>query len=324
MAKAATNNNQNSFEEHLWDTANKLRGNGSSSEYKHVVLSLIFLKFASDKFEYRRQELIDEGQELYIDMVEFYTMKNVFYLPEESRWSYLKENAKQDDLAKEDIAKIADTYHSWKAPQPPEGGVKLPSALHSSNPALYETLSERAKDMRANSTDAEKALWELLRNKKMGVKFRQQHIRSKFIVDLCCLEKKIIIEVDGEIHKKHIAEDQQRTSILEKEGYRVVRFTNNEVLKKIRQELKKSPLGDLGAYEDIAGYCKSATFEEIKKHNFVLTPGRYVGAEEIEDDGIPFETKMCELSKTLYEQMRTSQELDEVIKSNLKGVGYGE
>jgi type I restriction enzyme M protein len=62
-------------------------------------LSLIFLKFASDKFNERRQELIKEGKEKYIDMETFYTMKNVFFLPEESRWSYIQANAKQDDLA---------------------------------------------------------------------------------------------------------------------------------------------------------------------------------------------------------------------------------
>ena len=88
-----------SFEEALWDTANKLRGKVESSEYKHIVLSLIFLKFSSDRFEARRQELIEEGKEQYLDMVEFYTMKNVFYLPEVSRWSTIQANAKQDDLA---------------------------------------------------------------------------------------------------------------------------------------------------------------------------------------------------------------------------------
>jgi len=91
--------NSKSIEETLWDSANKLRGTVEPSEYKHVVLGLIFLKFASDKFEERRKELIVEGKEKYIDMVEFYTMKNVFYLPEISRWSYLIENAKQDDIA---------------------------------------------------------------------------------------------------------------------------------------------------------------------------------------------------------------------------------
>jgi type I restriction enzyme M protein len=97
MAKKQTK--QKSIEETLWDSANKLRGSVESSEYKHVVLGLIFLKFASDKFEERRQELIAEGKDKYLEMVEFYTMKNVFYLPELSRWNYLMENAKQADIA---------------------------------------------------------------------------------------------------------------------------------------------------------------------------------------------------------------------------------
>jgi len=99
MAKSTNSKNQKSFEETLWDSANKLRGSVEPSEYKHVVLSLIFLKFASDKFEERRQELIVAGQKDYVDMVEFYTMKNVFYLPEEARWSYIKKHAKQNDIA---------------------------------------------------------------------------------------------------------------------------------------------------------------------------------------------------------------------------------
>lgn len=90
---------QKSMEETLWDSANKLRGSVEPSEYKHVVLSLIFLKFISDTFEERRKELIEEGKEAYIDMVEFYAMKNVFYLPPESRWSFIKQHAKQDDIA---------------------------------------------------------------------------------------------------------------------------------------------------------------------------------------------------------------------------------
>lgn len=84
MAKKAASKKQKSFEQTLWDTADKLRGSVESSEYKHVVLSLIFLKFVSDKFEERRQALIDEGQEAYVDMVEFYAMKNVFYLCKQS------------------------------------------------------------------------------------------------------------------------------------------------------------------------------------------------------------------------------------------------
>ena len=88
-----------SIEESLWQACDKLRGSVESSEYKHVVLGLIFLKFASDKFEERREELIEEGQEKYVEMKDFYNMKNVFFLNETSRWNYIKTNAKQDDLA---------------------------------------------------------------------------------------------------------------------------------------------------------------------------------------------------------------------------------
>ena len=80
-------------------SANKLRGSVEPSEYKHVVLGLIFLKFASDKFEHRREELIREGKEKYLEMKEFYNMKNIFFLPEISRWSYIIENSKQNDIA---------------------------------------------------------------------------------------------------------------------------------------------------------------------------------------------------------------------------------
>ena len=76
------------------------------------------------------------------------------------------------------------------------------------------------------------------------------------------------------------------------------------------------------AYADVAGYCKSATLEDMRKHDYVLTPGRYVGAAALEDDGIPFETKMTEMSQTLYRQMEESEKLDEVIRQNLNSLGY--
>ena len=97
MAKIAKQTK--STEEILWDSANKLRGTVESSEYKHVVLGLIFLKFASDKFEERRREIIAEGKDKYLEMKEFYNMKNIFFLPEESRWSTIIKNSKQNDIA---------------------------------------------------------------------------------------------------------------------------------------------------------------------------------------------------------------------------------
>ena len=70
MAKKSNNKKTKSIEESLWDPANKLKGSVEPSEYKHVVLGLIFLKFASDKFEELRKELIEEGKEKYMEMKE--------------------------------------------------------------------------------------------------------------------------------------------------------------------------------------------------------------------------------------------------------------
>ncbi|WP_297004055.1 N-6 DNA methylase, partial [Thalassolituus sp. UBA6592] len=78
------------------------------------------------------------------------------------------------------------------------------------------------------------------------------------------------------------------------------------------------------SYTDIPGFCRSASLDDIKANDYVLTPGRYVGAAEIEDDGELFEEKMQQLTQTLFQQMRDAQELDAVIKQNLKGLGYGE
>lgn len=102
---------------------------------------------------------------------------------------------------------------------------------------------------------------------------------------------------------------------------RVHREFTDEDIKKISNtyiEWKK----EKGNYKDEKGFCKSANLEEIEKNNWVLTPGRYVGIPDEEDDGIPFEEKMEKLSKELKEQMEGSKVLDEKIKKSLKEVGF--
>ena len=98
MAKQAKPKKTKSMEAALWESCNKLRGSVEPAEYKHVVLSLIFLKYAGDRFEQRKEELIEQGLQDYISQVEFYTAENVFYLPPTCRWSYIMENAKQDNI----------------------------------------------------------------------------------------------------------------------------------------------------------------------------------------------------------------------------------
>lgn len=99
MAKTTKLKKEISMEEALWKSADKLRGSVEPAEYKHVVLSLFFLKFASDKFELQRKIIKEKYGDKFIDNIAFYTKDNVFFLSEESRWSYIMENAKQNDIA---------------------------------------------------------------------------------------------------------------------------------------------------------------------------------------------------------------------------------
>ena len=80
---------------------------------------------------------------------------------------------------------------------------------------------------------------------------------------------------------------------------------------------------DAGEYADVPGFCKSATLDEIRRHDYVLTPGRYVGAPEQEDDGEPFEEKMARLAAQWREQRAEAARLDAAIEANLRELGYG-
>jgi len=86
----------------------------------------------------------------------------------------------------------------------------------------------------------------------------------------------------------------------------------------------RSFIGEKGypKYEDISGYCQVSKIEDIAKNNYVLTPGRYVGAEEIEDDGEPFEDKMKRLTQEYARLTEESAKLDKEIRKNLKEIGF--
>ena len=87
------------------------------------------------------------------------------------------------------------------------------------------------RELRRDSTVPERILWGLLRNRRLaGMKFRRQRTIGPFIVDFYCDEMKLVIEVDGESHAGRQEEDQKRQSFLERNGLRVIRFTNDEVL----------------------------------------------------------------------------------------------
>lgn len=526
--------NQKGFEETLWDSANKLRGSVESSEYKHIVLSLIFLKFISDKFETRRQAMIDEGQGDYVEMVEFYTMENVFYLPEESRWNYILKHAKQDDVAVKidtalhtveknnpalrgalpdnyfsrlglDVAKLAaliDTINNIQtladechmteqdlvgrvyeyflgkfAANEGKGGGEFytPKSVVTLIAEMIEPYKGKIydpccgsggmfvqsikfinshdgnqKDISIYGQEYTSTTYKLAKM-NLAIRgiagnlgdvagdsfFKDQHpdLKADYIMANPPFNQKqwratdelvddprwagypvpptgnanyawilhMIAKLsengtagfvlangsmssntsgEGDIRKQMVENDlvdcmialpgqlfyttqipvclwfltKNKNADTER-GFR--RRTNQTLFIDARQmgtmisrthkELATEDLAEItrtyhawrgeratatdggsagaisgqGSYSDKAGFCKSATFDEIEANDFVLTPGRYVGAAEIEDDGIPFETKMAELSQTLYQQMDEAEKLDKVIRKNLEVLGYG-
>jgi type I restriction enzyme M protein len=518
---------QKSFEQTLWDTADKLRGSVESSEYKHVVLSLIFLKFVSDKFEERKAELIADGQGDYQHMVEFYTMKNIFYLPEESRWSFLQQQAKQDDIA----VKIDTALHAVEKKNKALQGAlpdnyftrldleasKLAALIDSID--NIDTVANREEDVvgrvyeyflgkfaategkgggefytpkcvvnliaemiepyrgkiydpccgsggmfvqslkfidshQGNRKDVSIYGQELtattykLAKMNLAIRgiaanlgevsadtfFKDQHqdFKADFImanppfnlkawrngdelvddprwagyevpptgnanygwilhmiaklseqgvagfvlangsmstntkgegaIRRAIIENDLVdcmIALPGQLFyttqipvclwflSKHkgpqVVAGRSKSNHRERQGETLFIDARNmgSMMDRTHKELTVEDVAeiagtyhawrgeppvseDVKGYQDILGYCKAATLEEIAANDFVLTPGRYVGAAEIEDDGIPFEEKMGDLTKALYQQMAKAGELDAVIRRNLEGLGYGE
>lgn len=522
------------FEETLWDSANKLRGSVESAEYKHIVLSLIFLKFISDKFEAHRQALIDDGNEAFVDTVPFYTQSNVFYLPEEARWETVIKHSKQDDialiidtalhtieknnaslagalpdnyfsrlgleasklaalldtinnidtyvasevesgvdskLAEEDlvgrvyeyflgkfaasegkgggefytpksvVALLAEMLEPYKGkiydPCCGSGGMfvqsikfvnshngsqkdisiygqeytsttyklaKMNLAIRGISGNLGDVAGDtffkdqhpdlkadfimanppfNQKQWRADNELTDDPRWGgytvpptgnanyawilhmlsklsesgtagfVLANGSMSSntsgegKIRQEIIDNDHVDCMIALPGQLFYTTQipvclwfltknkGEDKAKGYRDRKGETLFIDARqmgqmASRIHKELSNEDLAKIagtyhawRGE-KSDGSGELAQYEDVAGYCKSASLEEIKANDYVLTPGRYVGAADIEDDGIPFEDKMRDLSQTLYGQMKEAETLDAAIRKNLEVLGYGE
>jgi type I restriction enzyme M protein len=146
------------------------------------------------------------------------------------------------------------------------------------------------------STQIPVCLWFLTRNKKNG-RFRDRRGETLFI------DARKMGTLTDRVHRELTDED-------------IARITGTY----------HAWRGDKGAgeYADVPGFCKAAKLEEIQKHGYVLTPGRYVGAEAVEDDGEPFEEKMARLAATLREHQAEAARLDTAIATNLKELGYGE
>ena len=160
---------------------------------------------------------------------------------------------------------INDDDIEVQAPLTPEGGAAQfvdMQTWETASPVLYDLLKDKAKEMRNRPTEAEKMLWNVLSNKGIdNYKFRRQHIIGEYIVDFVCLEKRLIIEVDGSIHNQpeQIEHDKKRTEWLESKGFRIVRYSNRQIVndilnsaESIRKELSTNlvalPSGAGGAF----------------------------------------------------------------------------
>ena len=105
---------------------------------------------------------------------------------------------------------------------------------------MQKLMKDRVRDLRRNSTDVEKYLWHFLKAKRLnGYKFRRQHLVYPFVVDFVCLEKKLVIELDGGQHAEQDAYDEKRTLFLQSKGYSVLRFWNNVIFKETEAVLNE-------------------------------------------------------------------------------------
>ncbi|MEO6668569.1 MAG: vitamin B12 dependent-methionine synthase activation domain-containing protein [Ferruginibacter sp.] len=173
---------------------------------------------------------------------------------------------------------------STKAPSRGEG-VEAPG-YQWADPVTYPLLKEYALQHRNTPTKAEEILWDLLKTKQLeGYKFRRQHIIGNYIADIVCLEKRLVVEIDGLIHQlpENKKSDEIRTQWLNKTGFKVIRFTNEEVISKTEETLNtiaktlkqqpsikesnnlSSPSGGQGAGADYLG-AFSVTIQGIEPH----------------------------------------------------------
>jgi very-short-patch-repair endonuclease len=99
---------------------------------------------------------------------------------------------------------------------------------------LLPKVKTRVRQLRKDSTGPERRLWAAIRGSQLaGLKFRRQHPIGPFVVDFCCLEETLVIELDGKSHIDMAEEDRQRQEYIEGQGFRVIRFDNDEVLQNI-------------------------------------------------------------------------------------------
>lgn len=496
------------FEETLWKAADKLRGSMDASEYKHVVLGLIFLKYISDKFETKFDALVEEGAGFEEDRDE-YEAENIFWVPKEARWSFIKDNAKdpkigqfiddamiliekentslkgvldkryaRPEIDKRRLGELIDLISTIKLHQngekdllgrvyeyflgqfasvegkgggefytptsvvktlvdmiePYQGRVYDPccgsGGMFVQSEKFVEDHQGRVENLSIYGQEMNSTTWKLC---KMNLAIRgldanlgphhddtfhhdlHKTLKADFILanppfnisdwggnqltddvrwkfgippagnaNYAWLQHMVyhlapngsagIVLANGSLSTNTSNEGEIRKNLLEEDmvdaivalpdklfystGIPVSLWILNrnkkdnpkyrsrehevlfidarqlgEMIDRRHRELTEEDISKIsetyhewrnidGEYEDIKGFCKSATIEDIREHEYVLTPGRYVGIEDVEDDGIPFDEKMESMTAELAELFAKSRKLEDEIRKNLGGIGY--
>ncbi|MDP3432920.1 MAG: class I tRNA ligase family protein, partial [Bacteroidota bacterium] len=243
------------FLEHAWEWTHK-HGGIILEQLKKLGASCDWDRTAFTMDEIRSDSVIKTFVDLYNKGLIYRGVRMV-------NWDPAAKTALSDEevIFKEVQSKLYYLKYEIVSPPTPKGGVENPQYETARN-SSYHLLKELAAERKKQSTDTEIILWECLSGKKLeGYKFRRQHIIDEFIVDFVCLKENLVVEIDGGYHDKpEIQEaDKLRTEILESLGYRIIRFTNEEVLgnidgvlESILTALQTPPSGDGRLFVTIA------------------------------------------------------------------------
>ncbi len=234
-----------------------LNGLTGHQAIKAAIKEIEKLGIGKGKINYRLRDAIFSRQRYWGEPFPVYYKEGLPYLVEESELPVLLPDVDKY-LPTEDgeppLARAKDWRYSPKSlnpgPSPSEKGVhpsekggvpvekeEKKASWQTANVKNWEITKANSRELRKIATEAEDLLWQELRNQKLEIKFRRQHVIDEFIVDFVCLEKMLVIEVDGEIHNEQKEYDEQRTLILNENGFNVIRFTNKEVKENIQQVL---------------------------------------------------------------------------------------
>ena len=413
MAKKTKVVKEKSIEDRIWDSANKLRGNLTASEYQNVVLGLVFLKYISDCFEKRYKELIEEGDGFEEDRDE-YTAEHVFWVPQDARWNVIvckahspeigqvidhaleeigRENPRlkkvmpnnysRPEIDKIRLGEVVEIFDNMDMHAQGEG-IDLFGRVYeyclqnfAANPPFNMSewgTGRLADDVRwkygvppegnANYAWIQHMVHHLSPTGRIGLvlangslttttggegEIRRRLIEADLVEGVIAMSNQLFYNVSIPVcvwffnrKKKNPGKvlfiDAREMGMMVDRTHRELSddFVRYDTVKKEDKPWASLPADECdvqriaatfrayenGILEDVKGFCKVATIEEIGKQDWVLTPGRYVGIADEEEDAEPFEEKMARLTAELGDLFAESHRLEAGIREKLAGIGF--